>query len=260
MKQKRSSRRQFIAKAGSGLIGAGIVSSQVLAQESVKEERVQDLEKGLAFLFQGDSITDGNRGRTSDPNHIMGHGYAYSIASRVGADFPRAGFTFCNRGISGNRVTDLENRWEEDTLKLKPDVLSLLIGINDAAAVIEQHPKAQKLSQFEATYRRLLQMCQEVSPNVLMVLGLPFVFPVGPRQNMWEQWKGETKARADVVRVLAQEFNAVVVDYVRIFEDLDPIDYWIWDGIHPTVFGHELMAREWLKQVSSRLKFLKIYR
>jgi lysophospholipase L1-like esterase len=91
-------------------------------------EKVAD-EKDLIILFQGDSITDGNRGRNADPNHIMGHGYAFSIASRVGADFPTSGFNLYKRGISGNKVTDLKNRWQEDALNIKPDVLSILVGI-----------------------------------------------------------------------------------------------------------------------------------
>src|SRR5882724_9727351 len=76
------------------------------------------------ILFQGDSITDMNRGRTADPNHILGHSYVFIIAARQGAAFPDAKLDFMNRGISGNTVLALEKRWEKDTLDLKPDVLS----------------------------------------------------------------------------------------------------------------------------------------
>lgn len=89
--------------------------------------------KGMVFLFQGDSITDGNRGRNNDPNHIMGHGYAFSIASRLGADYPEKQFQFYNRGISGNTILDLAQRWQTDTIDLQPDVLSILIGANDCS-------------------------------------------------------------------------------------------------------------------------------
>src|SRR5476651_1492719 len=83
------------------------------------------------ILFQGDSITDGNRGRSADPNHILGHGYVFSIASKYGATYPDLDLTFVNRGISGNTVQDLANRWEADTLAIQPDVLSILVGVND---------------------------------------------------------------------------------------------------------------------------------
>src|SRR3954466_4147847 len=86
---------------------------------------------GARILFQGDSITDGNRGRTADPNHILGHGYAFIIAAKYAAQFPAQHLTFINRGISGNKVSDLAKRWTSDALLLKPTVLSILIGIND---------------------------------------------------------------------------------------------------------------------------------
>ena len=87
--------------------------------------------RGARILFQGDSITDGNRGRSADPNHILGHGYAFIIAAKYGAAFAPLNLEFINRGVSGNTVPDLQKRWTADTLELKPDVLSVLIGIND---------------------------------------------------------------------------------------------------------------------------------
>ncbi|QHV93553.1 SGNH/GDSL hydrolase family protein [Spirosoma endbachense] len=220
-------------------------------------------ETGLVFLFQGDSITDGNRGRNTDPNHILGHGYAFSIASRIGADFPENGFTFYNRGISGNKVSDLEKRWQADTLDLKPNVLSILIGINDTAAVVNKPAEAMSSEQFETVYRQLLTDSKSQNPATLFVLGIPFVYPVGKRKENWELWRDDTTKRQEVVRKLATEFEAVLVDYPAVFDKAmknTPAEYWIWDGIHPTVFAHELMAREWIKQASSRLRFLKKYR
>src|SRR3954465_6595950 len=85
---------------------------------------------GARILFQGDSITDGNRGRSSDPNHILGHGYVFIIAAKYGATLAALNLDFINRGSSGNTVRELQKRWEKDTLELKPDVLSILIGVN----------------------------------------------------------------------------------------------------------------------------------
>ena len=97
------------------------------------------------MLFQGDSITDGNRGRSADPNHILGHGYAFIIAARHGAAFPERKLDFANRGVSGNTVLDLEKRWPKDTLALKPDLLSVMIGVNDQSRNVT-------LEAYEATY------------------------------------------------------------------------------------------------------------
>lgn len=91
---------------------------------------VKNTDPGLTILFQGDSITDGNRSRNNDWNHVMGHGYQYIIASRLWYEFPQKGYHFFNRGISGNKVTDLAARWQQDTIDLKPDLLSILIGVN----------------------------------------------------------------------------------------------------------------------------------
>lgn len=241
------------ASAGTGMVTFPAFSSAV---NSVGET-------GLVFLFQGDSITDGNRGRSADPNHIMGHGYAFSVASRIGADFPERGFQFYNRGISGNKITDLQKRWQTDTLDLNPDVLSILVGINDTHATISQSAEATTVDQFESVYRQLLTDSRNQKPDNLFVLGIPFVYPVGKRQENWEKWREDTGQRAERVRKLADEFNAVLVDYPAVFDKAMrtvPADYWIWDGIHPTVAAHELMAREWIKQVSRRLVFLKKYR
>lgn len=216
----------------------------------------------MTFLFQGDSITDGNRGRTADPNHIMGHGYAFGIASRIGADFPERDFVFYNRGISGNKITDLAKRWPTDTLDLKPDVLSLLIGINDTFAAVSKDAEATTPEQFEAIFRQLLTDCKQQHPAILFVLGLPFVFPVGKIRDNWVLWRDDLDKRQAIIRKLAAEFDAVLVDYPAVLNEASlgkNVEYWIWDGIHPTVFAHELMVREWLKQVRSRLKFLKKY-
>nr|WP_294932256.1 SGNH/GDSL hydrolase family protein [uncultured Flavobacterium sp.] len=219
-------------------------------------------ENNLLFLFQGDSITDGNRGRNEDPNHILGHGYCFAVSSRIGTDFPQYGFKFINRGISGNGVRNLEERWKTDTLDLKPDVLSLLVGINDVNALIEGKKEALDAKMFESAYRKLLASCAEQNPNLLIVLGLPFFFASGWRKDQYPKWHPLTVERAAIVKRIAADFNAVLVDYPKVFEEAQqqaPIDYWIWDGVHPTAFGHELMAREWIKQVSKRLKFLKFY-
>ena len=110
--------------------------------QPVAIEPIAAFTPGARILFQGDSITDGNRGRTADPNHILGHGYAFILAAKFGAAFSGAKLEFFNRGVSGNTVLDLEKRWQRDTLDLKPDVLSILIGVND-------HGKGVPLEQFE---------------------------------------------------------------------------------------------------------------
>jgi len=260
MTTTNSSRRNFIKLMS---VAGGVAVTGLPTCCSGMKSTVQRSEKeNLRFLFQGDSITDGNRGRSEDPNHILGHGYCFAVSSRIGADFPQYGFQFINRGISGNSVRDLEKRWQIETLDLKPDVLSMLVGINDVNAIIEGKEDALDAKTFESTYRKLLTSCREQNPDLLIVLGLPFFFASGWRKDQYEKWHPLTVERAEVVKRIAADFNAVLVDYPKVFEEAQqraPIDYWIWDGVHPTVFGHELMAREWIKQISKPLEFLKFY-
>ena len=214
--------------------------------------------KGYTFLFQGDSITDGNRTRNNDWNHVMGHGFAYLIASRLWFDQPEKEFHFFNRGISGNKITDLSARWETDTLNLKPDLINLLVGINDTEAAVKGE-KENTPQQFETDYRSVLEKTRKELPDVQLVFCVPFVLPVGRVKDKWEIYQNELKPRQEIVRRLAEEFDGICIDFQKSFDDAlkkAPADYWIWDGIHPMPAGHELMARQWIKEVSKKLKFV----
>lgn len=198
---------------------------------------------GARILFQGDSITDGNRGRSADPNHILGHGYAFIIAAKYGAAFPETKLDFMNRGVSGNTVLDLEKRWVKDTLDLKPDILSILIGVND-------NGKNVPLDQYEQIYDKLILDAKAANPKIKLVLGEPFVKPVATINE------GIIK-RQEIVARLAKKHGAALVHYQKIFNDATqraPADYWIWDNVHPTYRGHQLMADEWERVVRETFK------
>jgi lysophospholipase L1-like esterase len=203
------------------------------------------LRPGTRVLFQGDSITDGNRGRTADPNHILGHGYAFLIAAKYGALLPERNLIFQNRGISGNTVANLAARWQADTLDLKPDLLSILIGINDTSRRVP-------VEEFEKTFDQLLSDTRAALPAVRLVLCEPFTLPVGRYKDGWEEWRALVGERQEVVAKLAQKHRATLVRFQKVFDDAirrAPADYWIWDGIHPTYSGHQLMADEWARVV-----------
>jgi lysophospholipase L1-like esterase len=254
----KKNRRNFIkgAAALTGLVSLSLAGADSFG-ETQKHARLK-LEKGSVILFQGDSITDGNRGRSQDLNHIMGHGYAFSIASRLGADYPEKKFVFYNRGISGNKVNDLEKRWQADTLELKPDLLSILVGVNDSASVVFQREPVISTERYEEIYRTLLDRTLLLFPKVLPVVCEPFVLKVGKVKENWDAFNADIEKRQTVVRKLATEYNAVFVGFQEIFDkacEKAPAEYWKWDGVHPTVAGHELMAREWIKQVEKRIRF-----
>jgi len=190
-------------------------------------------------LFQGDSITDGNRGRSADPNHILGHGYAFIIAARHGAGFPERKLDFTNRGVSGNTVLDLEKRWAKDTLALKPDLLSVMIGVNDQSRNVP-------LEAYEATYDKLLTDARAQNPKLKLVLMEPFV------RHLGKPVPEGIVARQAIVAKLAQKHGAALVKLQKVFDDAaakTADDYWVWDTVHPTYRGHQLLADEWERVV-----------
>ena len=163
---------------------------------------------GTRILFQGDSITDGGRGRSQDPNHILGQDYAYLLAATCGGHYPDQGWTFLNRGISGNKVTDLAARWSGDTLALKPDVLSILIGVNDAASVVNSGGSGGVTAQqYEQVYDQILQQAVAADPNVKLILCEPFIAQTGHVMDHPEQWNPRSQAASGRRRAACGEVS-----------------------------------------------------
>ena len=251
-----NNRRSFLRKSFAAT-GASVLTTMLSANSAIAFNKDKDGENFI-FLFQGDSITDGNRTRNNDWNHVMGHGYQYIIASKLWYDLPQKHLHFYNRGISGNKVTDLQQRWDTDTIAIKPGLLSILIGINDLDAWMNDNATFTTLD-FEASYRKLLHTTITALPSLQLVLCEPFILPVGKVKYKWALYNDEIKKRQGVVKKLSDEFNAIYIPFQQAFNDAlkrAPADYWIWDGIHPMPAGHELMAVEWMKQVSKKLKFI----
>ena len=211
-------------------------------------EPIAAFKQGTHILFQGDSITDGNRGRSADPNHILGHGYAFIIAAKYGAAVAARNLEFANRGVSGNTVRELQKRWEKDTLELKPDVLSILIGVNDQSHGVP-------LDEYERSYDELITQAKTANPKLRLVLCEPFTLPVGKRKEGYEAWHAGIQARQDVVAKLAAKYDAALVRFQPVFDaacNIAPAEHWIWDGVHPTYSGHQLMADEWERTVRAK--------
>jgi lysophospholipase L1-like esterase len=200
------------------------------------------------ILFQGDSITDGGRVRNSES---MGQSYPYLIASRLGFELAERRPRFINRGISGNRVSDLYARWNEDAIALKPDVLSILIGVNDAWRIMSGIPEGAA-DRFESAYRHLLDVTKEYLPDSGLVLCEPFILKTGATLDRWEEWQELLTNYQAVAKTLAQEYGALFVPLQAPLNaacERAEASYWLGDGVHPTPAGNELIANEWLKAV-----------
>ncbi|MEI6218448.1 MAG: SGNH/GDSL hydrolase family protein, partial [bacterium] len=173
--------------------------------------------KETKILFQGDSLTDGARGRNDDLNHILGHGYVYLIASRLTADRPDLNLHFHNRGCSGNTVLDLHARWKADALDLAPDVISILIGVNDVCAELFGNT-CVGAAQYEASYRLMLEETLIALPKVKFVLCEPFILPVGNLRARWQEHKAEIDRRREILLRLSNEFDTVLVRSQDVFD------------------------------------------
>lgn len=254
-------RRTFIgssaACASAALVTAGALAVDAQGNASGVtgyNYRLPKISKGATLLFQGDSITDMKWGRNqNDRNHYLGHSYVYLIASRLHTDLPEAKFNFLNRGISGNTVADLKARWQPDALDLNPDVLSILIGVNDVGRAVRSNRKVN-VDAFAADYRSLLDQSRQANPTLKIVLLEPFVLPVTRVQIEWEAWRGQIDQLRSVVAVLAAEYKTILIKTQDIFDAaakrVEP-SHWIWDGVHPLPQGHELIARNWIESVAN---------
>lgn len=203
------------------------------------------------ILFQGDSITDGNRIKTNewDLNHQMGHGYAFIINAKLGCDYPEKDYRFLNRGISGNRISDLYARWQEHTLCHKPDILSILIGVNDVNHYLE-HGNGSLADRYEKNYQLLIDEVKENKADTQIVICEPFVLPVNGKEEYAARMMEHLAPMQEKARLIAQRNGAIFVPLQKKFEEAgakNGNEYWIWDGVHPTVCGHQLIADEWLK-------------
>ena len=212
--------------------------------------RLPSFLKGSRLLFQGDSITDMKWGRNEkDRNHYLGHSYVYLIASRLGVDIPEAGLEVYNRGNSGNTVADLKSRWQKDAIEMKPDLLSVLIGVNHVS-------RGGGIETYEADYREILTRSRAANERLRLVLLDPFVLPSGKLkdESKWTAWRADVDKMGAIVARLAKEFGAVHIRTQEIFDfataKVGP-EHWIWDGVHPLPQGHELIARHWLQEVSA---------
>jgi len=248
------SRRNFLFKSAAG--AAALASIPAIVSASIpaldKKKKYSIFEKGDTILFQGDSITDAGREKEKEiPNNAgsFGRGYAFLAASYLLNAMPENMLTIYNRGISGNKVFQLADRWEKDCLGLKPDVLSILIGVNDY-----WHKRNGKydgtVEVYETDYRKLLKRTQESLPGIKLVICEPFY--VLETRAVDKTWIEPMKKYQAAAKRISDEFNTIWVPFQKVFDEAvkhAPGKYWAGDGVHPSMAGAQLMAEAWLKAV-----------
>lgn len=200
------------------------------------------IKKDNTILFQGDSITDCGRDRIND---TLGHGYPYLIASVMGAMYPKLNLKFINRGISGNRTKDLCARWEKDCLDIKPDILSVLIGINDTWRRFDKN-EPTAANEYYDNYKEIIKKTRDCLGDIPIIIMEPFLLPY-PADRI--AWREDLDLKIQKARQIAFEFNCSYIPLDGIFSQnsmkTEP-KYWAADGVHPTLYGHALIARHWM--------------
>ena len=194
------------------------------------------------ILFQGDSITDCGRSREDNAN--VGIGYPLLVKAQVGYENPGE-YQFLNRGISGNRIVDLYARIKCDILNYKPDVMSILIGVNDVWHELGDSPNGVDADKFFKIYSMLIDEVKESLPNIKIMILEPFVLEACSTTENFE-----TAKRAEMARKIAEKYNLPFIKLQEGFDNLAkkaPNSYWLGDGVHPTAKGHEFIKNEWLK-------------
>lgn len=251
---QKVSRRGFFKSAG---IGTAAIAGMPLLANSCSPEpstgRINDFfSKGDVILFQGDSITDSGRNKKRELSNnagSFGGGYAHLTASWLLEALAAKELTIYNRGISGNKVYQLADRWDKDCINLKPNVLSILIGVNDywhfRNGRYDGTPEI-----YENDFRKLLERTREELPGIKLVICQPFILT--GTSSVDESWLGPFSAYQEIAKKISDEFEATWVPFQEAFDKAIEVahpTYWANDGVHPSMAGAQLMANTWLEAI-----------
>lgn len=250
-----NNRRNFLKKTA--LAGAGVLMIPEIVQAAMSDASVHTassklkLKKDSVILFQGDSITDARRNRKKEDEandfDMLGKGYVLYTAADLLTQYADKNIQIYNRGISGNKVFQLQERWEKDCINLQPDILSILIGVNDFWHTLT-HNYTGTIDTYTNDLRKLLQETTGKFPHLQLVIQEPFTIKGG--KALSEAWYPAIDGYRASARALAKEFKATFVPLQSVFDkalETAPASYWGADGVHPSIAGAALMKNAWLK-------------
>ncbi len=202
----------------------------------------------MNIVLLGDSITDMGRNRDALTGAFSyGNGYPFFVQGELSTRFPQR-HTVYNKGISGNRVVDVYARIKADCWNLQPDLVSCLIGVNDVWHEL-MGQNGVELDRFIRVYEMLLDDTKKRFPNVKFMLLEPFVLKGSDTEEKYEGFLA-VKDYAKAVRELAERKGCI---FVPLQEELDRLaaqcgeEYWLYDGVHPSVAGSKIIANAWLR-------------
>ncbi len=204
------------------------------------------------ILFQGDSITESQRFREY-PDH-MGSGFAIMVAGELGFKHPGM-YNFVNRGIAGQKTSDVYGRIQADIIDEKPDFMSLLVGVNDVWHGIDYN-WGDTAENYEKLLSSIIEETEAALPDVKIMIIEPFVLEADAtrsteeKPDKWETFRREVGIRAEIAKKVAEKYGLKFMplqDKLEAAAEKTGVPFWLEDGVHPSPAGHELIAREWIK-------------
>ena len=247
-----SNRRNFLRTAALGSLMAVNIPEIVSAAYKPESSKKIALGADDLILFQGDSITDARR-KKDDTNAnspaALGTSYPFLATAELLYRYPGKTLKCYNKGVSGNKVYQLADRWQTDCLDLKPTVLSILVGVNDFWHTLV-NGYTGTIKTYRDDYKALLNRTKQALPDVKLIIGEPYaVIGVKAVDDRWYPAFNDYRAAA---REIADSFGAEFIPYQEIYDKAQksaPGSYWTVDGVHPTLAGARLMAEAWLQTV-----------
>lgn len=256
-------RRKFLTTTSIATLAAVNIPNIVSAAfREVKSKPIQ-LKEGDVILFQGDSITDGGRDRKPPKYNFenadrqisyndfnsLGAGYVMVAGSEILFKNHHKKLKVFNRGISGDKVYQLADRWDEDCLNLKPTIVSILVGVNDHWHSLALGYKGTT-ETYKTDYRKLVERTKQVLPDAQIIIGEPFALK--GVQAVTAQWYPTFDQYREIAREISTEYKTAFIPYQTVFDkalEIAPASYWTFDGVHPSVPGCKLVADAWLKTI-----------
>ncbi len=245
-------RRSFIKNSAFTLAASLTLPEIAAAGIAAENSKKLTINANDVVLFQGDSITDWGRDKNkteANNSGSLGNGYAFLTASDLLLKYAGKGLQIYNKGISGNKVYQLAERWDNDCLSLKPNVLSILVGVNDFWHTLTSGYKGT-IETYRTDYKKLLDRTQKALPDVQFIIGEPFA--VKGVKSVDDSWYPAFDQYRQAARDIAAAYNAAFIPYQSIFDkavQTAPGSYWTFDGVHPSIAGTQLMAHAWMETV-----------
>ncbi len=247
-----NNRRNFIKNVSLGTLAAVSIPQIASSAFNGKKAGKIKLDKNDVILFQGDSITDWGRDKNkndANASNTLGSGYPLITAGQLLWRYPGLQLQVYNKGISGQKVFQLAERWDKDCIDLKPNVLSILVGVNDFWHTLTSNYKGT-IETYQTDYRKLLARTKKALPDVKLIIIEPYA--VKGVKAVDEKWYPAFDDYRKAAKDIALEFQATFIPLQSIFDkalEAAPGSYWTIDGVHPSVAGEGLIAHAWLEAV-----------